>query len=114
MSSGSNRALPPAQRFLTVPDAQPRIASSTEYPSVSTSTKVARWSAFRVLNASATTLRYSFIAAGSVINVVPIRVQRSRFSRNGSVSRDLMVRSRSRQALTTMRCSQVVTRASPR
>ena len=41
-------ARPRAHRLLTVPGAQPRIwaASSTEYPSISTSTRAACWSGF--------------------------------------------------------------------
>jgi hypothetical protein len=88
LSKGSNRARPRAQRLLMVPGAQPRIcaASSTEYPSMSTSTSAARWSAFKAPKASATTLRCSLISYGSLINVVPILLHRSRSSGSGSVS----------------------------
>ena len=62
-----SRARPRAQRLFTVPGAQPRMvaASSTEYPSMSTRTSAARWSAVSCASAETTSTLASWISNGS-------------------------------------------------
>ena len=81
---------------------------------MSTSTRAARWSGLRVPRASRTASCRSRSSSGSRAGPVPSSSTRSRSSGSGSAARTLARRSRSRQALTTTRWSQVVTRESPR
>src|SRR6476469_9547668 len=89
---------------------------------MSTSTSAARWSAGRVARAASTARRRSSATAacsGSSTGLVKVNDDpRSRWSSRSSgnelARRTLAARRQSRKALTTTRCSQVVTAASPR
>ena len=105
----ASRARPREQRDLTVPEGTPRTAAawSTDIPSRSTRTIAVRCSTGSRASARPTSRTVSRSASRS-------RGSAGSCSGSGTVGRAARRRTRSRQALTTMRCSQVVTRASPR
>ena len=83
---------------------------------MSTRTSAARWSAVSCSRRGHQALAAPAVRAGSAppANRRPAALLRSRSSGSGWALRRFILRSRSRQALTTTRCSQVVTCASPR
>ena len=109
MSASASR--PRKQRDFTVPSATPSTcaASATGRPCMSTSTSAIRCPSGSRARASRTSRRVSTDAWWSCRSGRSSS-PRSPARRTATFSR----RSRSRQALTTMRCSQVVTAASPR
>ena len=108
-SRGASAARPRAQRDLTVPSGTPVIwaASATDRPCMSTRTRATRCASGSSARAWATSSRCSVAPTSS-----PGWGGSS--SPRGVVGRAARRRTRSRQALTTIRCSHVVTAASPR
>ncbi len=95
-----------------MPSGTPSIAavSATDQPSTSTSTIAARCSTGSWPSASSTTIAVSRSATRSRLSAGSSGPS----SGSGTVARVCRRRIRSRQALTTIRCSQVVTAESPR
>ncbi len=114
---GSSRARPRAQRLLTVPTAtsSTSAASATGYPCMSTSTSAARWSTGSSESAETSWRCVSWRSTGAAADSWGSRSCSIRSVSSVSVARrEAAFRTRSRQAFTVMRCSQVVTADCPR